>query len=94
MSSAAENQKQDRLFIRISSAEKLKIARAAQAEKVTRSQFILREALQAADRVLADQTRFSLSPEQWTEFCNRLDEPDRDLPNIRALVEKSRKARG
>lgn len=86
MKATEETTKSDRLYIRASSAEKAKLERAAQALHTSRSQFVLQQALDAADRVLAEQTRFILPNDQWDAFCERLDQPERDLPNLRALV--------
>lgn len=77
--------KGDRLYIRASTVEKDKLERAALMLHTSRSQFVLRQALDAADRVLAEQTRFVLPEDQWIAFCERLDAPDRDLPNVKAI---------
>lgn len=86
MSATRKTTKSDRLYIRASSLEKAKLERAAQAVHSSRSQFVLQQALDAADRILSEQTRFALSEEAWREFCERLDSPERDLPSIRALA--------
>ena len=79
-------QKDDRLYLRVSSDEKLIVEEAATELGLTTSAFIVREALAAAEEVLADRTRFELSPSQWDAFVARLDEPVRDLPEIRRLL--------
>jgi predicted DNA-binding antitoxin AbrB/MazE fold protein len=33
-----------------------------------------------------DQTRFELSAERWEAFCALLDQPPRDIPELRALL--------
>lgn len=86
MNTTSETTKGDRLYIRASAAEKEKLERAAELTRTSRSQFVLQQALDAAERVLSEQTRFVLSKEDWETFCERLDAPDRDLPNIRALA--------
>ncbi len=78
--------KGDRLYIRASTAEKAKLERAAQLLHTSRSQFVLRQALDAAERVLSEQTQFVLSEDLWTAFCERLDAPEKERPNIKALA--------
>lgn len=78
--------KGDRLYVRASSAEKAKLERAAELMRTSRSQFVLQQALDAAERVLSEQTRFVLPEDMWKAFCDCLDAPERDLPNLRALA--------
>ena len=80
--------KVERLYIRASRMEKIKLERAAEVSHTSRSQFVLQQALDAAERVLSEQTRFVLSKDAWNAFCERLDAPERDLPNIRALADE------
>lgn len=77
-----------RLSIRASSQEKELLAQAADLTRTTISQFVLREALDAAEQLLMDRTRFSLDDEAWQEFADRLDRPPRELPEIRRLMRK------
>lgn len=88
MDQAAAAGKSDRLYIRASKIEKEKLDLAAAAMRTTMSQFVLQQALEAADRVLSEQTRFVLSADDWQAFCERLDEPERDLPAVKALVKE------
>jgi len=78
--------KDDRIVIRASASDKEKLERAARLARLSRSQFVLQNALDAADRILSEQTRFSLPEQEWEAFCRRLDEPVRDLPRLRALL--------
>lgn len=86
MNSSSQTAKADRVYIRASAEEKEKLARAAQALRTSRSQFVLHQALDAADRILAEQTRFVLPAEEWQAFCDRLDAPTRELPKLSALA--------
>lgn len=88
MATTKETTKGDRLYIRASSNEKAKLERAAKALHTTRSRFVLQQALDAADRVLAEQTRLVLEEDAWRAFCERLDAPTRDLPNVRSLADE------
>lgn len=82
--------KAERLHIRATTSQKQRIEEAAEACNVSTSQFVLQQALNAAELILADQNRFLLPPDQYQAFIDRLDQPDRDLPNVRSLVaEKS-----
>ncbi|MFY7951814.1 MAG: DUF1778 domain-containing protein, partial [Armatimonadaceae bacterium] len=72
--------KDDRIVIRASASDKEKLERAARVARLSRSQFVLQNALDAADRILGDQTRFVLPEQEWEAFCRRLEEPVRDLP--------------
>ncbi len=40
----------------------------------------------AAETILAERTRFELSPERWEAFQKLLDEPPRDVPELRRLM--------
>jgi uncharacterized protein (DUF1778 family) len=62
------------------------IARAAELKQTTLTNFMLEHAFEAAQRVLADQMHFYLSPEKWDEFVAALDAPPRDLPQLRRLL--------
>ena len=82
--------KATKIQLRLRPAEKEVIARAAELRRTTLSQFMLENAYQAAQQVLADQVHFVLSPERWKAFCEALDAPPRDLPALRQLLtEKS-----
>ncbi len=49
------------------------------------SEFVRRVSLDAARAILVDQTEFRVPPEQWEEFCARLDEPAKSIPELRQL---------
>lgn len=78
-------QKETRLSIRASEAEKAILAQAARARHTNVSQFVLQVSLDAAHAMLIDQTEFRLPPKQWKAFCERLDEPARVIPALRDL---------
>lgn len=82
--------KATKVQLRLRPSEKAVIARAAEVRQTTLSKFMLENAVQAAQQVLADQTHFSLSLEQWKAFCQALDAPPRAIPALkRLLTEKS-----
>jgi uncharacterized protein (DUF1778 family) len=77
--------KESRLSIRASAMEQTILANAARARHMNKSQFVLQASLDAAHAVLADQTAFRLSADQWKAFCQRLDEPARVIPQLSQL---------
>jgi uncharacterized protein (DUF1778 family) len=79
---AATGNKGTRLSIRASEPEKTILNQAARVRHMNTSQFVLQASLDVANAVLVDQTQFRLPPEQWEEFCRRLDEPARTIPAI------------
>jgi uncharacterized protein (DUF1778 family) len=78
--------KDRRLNLRVTSYEKDVLERAAEAERITTSQFVVGEAVTSAEQILADRTRFELPPAEWKAFAERLDEPPRELPAIKELA--------
>jgi uncharacterized protein (DUF1778 family) len=72
--------------LRLRPAEKAVLARAADLRQTTLSRFLLEHALQAAQQVLADQTHFTLSAQQWKAFCGALDRPPRAIPALKQLL--------
>ncbi|HEX4133507.1 MAG TPA: DUF1778 domain-containing protein [Bryobacteraceae bacterium] len=62
------------------------IARAAELKQTTLTNFMVQQAFEAAQHILADQTHFYLTPEKWDEFAAALDAPPRNLPGLRELL--------
>jgi uncharacterized protein (DUF1778 family) len=78
--------KETKVQLRLRPAEKAVIARAAELRQTTLSKFLLENAYQAAQQVLADQAHFTLPAGRWEAFCRALDAPPRDLPVLRKLL--------
>jgi uncharacterized protein (DUF1778 family) len=78
--------KATKVQLRLRPAEKAVIARAAHLRQTTLSKFMLDNAYQAAQQVLADQVHFTLSPERWKAFCQALDAPPRPIPALQQLL--------
>src|SRR4051794_652073 len=78
--------KATKVQLRLRPVEKAVIARAAELRRTTLSQFMLENAYQAAQQVLADQVQFVLPAERWKAFCQALDAPPRDIPALRRLL--------
>ena len=82
----ANSQKSSRLSIRASEHKKAVIARAARIRNITLSEFIVENAYQTAQEVIAEQTQFILGKKEWKAFCKALDAPPKDIPAIRKLL--------
>lgn len=77
------NVKETRISVRIKPAQKALIARAAQLRQTTLTEFVLENALQAANQLVAEQKHFEMTPEQFTRFCRALDAPP--AKNLKAM---------
>jgi uncharacterized protein (DUF1778 family) len=82
---ATAKQKEQRLSIRATESEKEILAQAAKMQHTNISQFVLQTSLTAASAILVDQTEFRLSPDQWEEFCQRLDEKPKVISALQEL---------
>ena len=80
--------KAERVNLRVTAMEKSLLVRAAQASHTSTTQFILRTALHSAEDVLAEETRFVLAPEQWSEFTALLERPARPIPALAQAASK------
>ena len=70
--------------LRISQPERALIDQAAQVLGKTRTAFILDNALQAAEEVVLDQTRFVLDEGQWEAMCKAMDTPSKEQQDQQA----------
>ena len=78
--------RETKVQLRMRPLQKHVIARAAELKQTTMTNFMVEQAFNAAQQVLADQAHFYLSPEKWNEFCAALDAPPRQLPELRKLL--------
>ncbi len=69
--------KRDRMHLRLDAASKRKLERAAAYAEKTVSDFVLSQALEAADQVLEAHQQHVLSTADWEAFCKALDRPPR-----------------
>ena len=83
---SSSTQKGLRFSIRASATQKKVIAEAARLKQTTITNFVLEQALLAAQQVVLEQTQFTLPPKQWKAFCAALDAPPKDLPALRRLL--------
>ncbi len=79
--------KETRLSVRITPAQKAMIARAARLRGTTVTDFVVRQAFDAASRLVADETQLRMTPEQFKQFCRVLDAaPARNLKAMQQLL--------
>ena len=75
----------ERIIIRLAAVDKARLVRAARLRGTTLSDFVRAASHEAAELVLAGQTRFALPAEAWRQFTAALDAPARDIPALRKL---------
>jgi len=81
-------QKAEQLNIRASAAQKAKLAEAAKLQNMNVSQFVLNKSLDAAEEVIADQRLIRVSKSEYEWLVAKLDEPPRDIPELRELFSR------
>jgi uncharacterized protein (DUF1778 family) len=91
--STPEQQRGRRFQLRATAPEEELIKVAAERQRVTVTEFIIRSACEKAEQALADQTRFVLDEKQWRAFMAALDRPVRDKPRLRKLFQEPHVAR-
>lgn len=80
------SQKNERLQLRLNSQQKEAIAKAASLKQTTMTNFILEKSYEAALEILAEQSVFPLSDEQWEAFCTALEAPPKEIPALKKLL--------
>ena len=78
--------KESRISVRINRARKAVIFRAARLRNLTLTDFVIENAFQAASQMLADQTRFQMTPRQFKQFCLAPMPPSKNLKAMRKLL--------
>lgn len=79
--------RETRISIRIKPAEKAIIARAARLRHTTLTEFVLENALHAAQQLVAEEKHFEMTPEHFRRFCRALDAPPaKSLNAMRRLL--------
>ena len=89
MATAETRRRSRRLELRTTPAERELIDRAAAATSSGVTEFVVGNAVIAAQRVLADRDRFELDDEALAAWEAINDRPARDLPGLRRLMERS-----
>lgn len=80
--------KAEMLNIRASATQKAMLAEAARLQNMNVSQFVLSKSLDAAESVIAEQRIVRVSSEEYDWIMAKLEEPPRDLPELRELFSK------
>ena len=78
--------KEARLYIRATASQKQLIVAAAEKERKSSSDFVLENALSAAEAIVADDANLTLGKEKWSAFCAALDAAPRRIPSLRKLL--------
>ena len=81
-------QKAEQLNIRATAAQKAKLAEAARLQNMNVSQFVLNKSLDAAEEVIADQRLIRVSKPEYDWLVAKLEEPPRDIPELKELFGK------
>ena len=74
-----------RFSIRATAKQKELIARAASRSNKTISEFVLENAIEAAEALELDNANFVVSREKYKAFLRALDEPAKSIPALRKL---------
>ena len=82
----ARTPKSARVEVRVSADQKRMFEEAAALTEQTVSEFVTASARSAAQVILADRTRFTLRPDQWTAFVDAIERAPRRLPQLAALL--------
>ncbi len=75
-----------RIDLRIDPYKKSVVSRAAELLGVNLTQFIMDRVFPEAERIVQEDARIRLSKKDWEQFCAKLDEPLRPLPELRKLL--------
>lgn len=74
-----------RLSLRVEDRDRALFDRAADANRETLTQFLVAGGRERAERLLADRTRFQLSPNAWEELVEIMDRDARPNPQLARL---------
>jgi uncharacterized protein (DUF1778 family) len=77
--------KEDRLELRLDSADRRLLDEAAAMSSMSTSAFVLSHATTAAHEILAEQVRFVLPTQHWDTFLDLLDRDEQPVRGLAAL---------
>ncbi|HLF17939.1 MAG TPA: DUF1778 domain-containing protein [Candidatus Omnitrophota bacterium] len=83
----AITQKDTRIDLRIENSQKDFLMYAASLLKMKLSAFVLDCALKEAEALVASKVHFPLPANQWKLFCEALDKPAREIPQLKKLFQ-------
>jgi uncharacterized protein (DUF1778 family) len=82
--------KDQRVHLRVAASDDELFRSAAAAVNESLSEFLVESGRERAERLLADRTRFVLTPTQWRRFTAALDRPPRETPELVELFRRPR----
>jgi uncharacterized protein (DUF1778 family) len=85
MSSATSS---TRIDLRVEPHKKDVISRAAALLGINITQFIMERVYPEAERIVAEDNRTRLPKAEWERFLAKLDEPPKELPELRRLMKQ------
>lgn len=89
-----ETVKQERMHIRLDTLSKQKLERAAAYAHTSLSEFVLGQALHAADEVIQEHESIMLDKADWEVFLDALDNPPKPNARLRrAFAEHKKRVR-
>jgi uncharacterized protein (DUF1778 family) len=77
-----------RIDIRVEEVKKRVIAKAAELNGQNLTQYIMSLVWPDAENRVNQDTRIKLSSHDWKQFCERLDAPTTELPELRELLNR------
>ena len=90
----AETTKQDRMHIRLDARSKQKLERAAAYAHKSLSDFVLGQALHAADEVIHEYETLTLNQTDWDVFLDALEHPPKPSAKLKkAFAEHNKRVR-
>jgi uncharacterized protein (DUF1778 family) len=86
--------KRDRMHLRLDAKTKRKLERAAAYEETSISDFVLANAVAAAERVIGARENIALSPADWETFYDALIDPPAPNKKLKQAVRRYRERAG
>ena len=74
-----------RINLRVDAHLKTMFVRAARAQRLKLTEFMVKSSQVAAEIALAERTRFVLPPDKWRRFNAALDAPAKDIAGLKNL---------
>lgn len=86
--------KRDRMHLRLDAKTKRKLERAAAYQETTVSDFVLANAVAAADRIIESHERITLSADDWEVFYDALISPPEPNDHLKEAARRHRERVG
>jgi uncharacterized protein (DUF1778 family) len=87
----ADTVKQERMHIRLDALSKQKLERAATYAHKSLSEFVLGQALHAADEVILEHETLTLSEADWETFLDALESPPKPNEKLKQAFAEHKK---